>query len=317
MRVLITGGAGFIGSHLVNAYEASGHDVYVLDNSSTGTSSNLAGSRANFIEGDIRDISLVENLVKEADLVLHMAASLGVERIMDSTLESISVNVLGSEVVLKSAAKFNKRILIASTSEIYGKNPKQPLSEQDDRVVGSPQNIRWSYSDAKAIEEAIARTLFLQEGLPVTTVRFFNTVGPRQTGKYGMVIPRFVQRALQNENLVVFGDGNQSRVFCHVYDAIAAVQALLNNPQSVGEVFNVGGIGEITINQLASEVIKTLNSKSEIEHKTYEQAFPTGYEDMQRRVPNLEKIKNLTGWEPKRNLESIIQDVAIYFKGVN
>jgi UDP-glucose 4-epimerase len=212
VKVLITGGAGFIGSHLAEYFQNSGDEATVLDNFSTGSKGNLEifGFSGKSVDGDIRDSKLVESLIKETDLVLHMAAALGVANIINSPIESISTNITGSEVVLLAATKFKKRIVIASTSEIYGKNPKQPLNEEDDRVIGTPQNIRWSYSDAKAIEEAMARALYLEKQLAVTTVRFFNTVGPRQTGKYGMVVPRFVQAALNGQELVIHGDGTQS-----------------------------------------------------------------------------------------------------------
>lgn len=314
MRILVTGGAGFIGSHLALAYQEMGHSITVVDNLSTGKNSNLDGFIGTFREGDIRDTKLIESLIENSDLVLHMAAALGVQNIMENPLESISTNIIGSEVVLKAASKYKKRILIASTSEIYGKNPKQPLSEEDDRVIGTPQNFRWSYSDAKAIEEAMARALNLKDGLQVTTVRFFNTVGPKQTGQYGMVVPRFVQSALKGEELIVYGTGDQTRVFCHVSDAVSAVLSLLNSKSSIGDVFNVGGKGEVSINELANQVIKITGSTSKINHLSYENAYPDGYEDMQRRVPNTEKILNLTGWEPKHSLTSIIEDVASYFK---
>jgi UDP-glucose 4-epimerase len=312
VKVFITGGAGFIGSHFAEHFQVSGDQITILDNFSTGTNKNLDafGFKGNAIDGDIRNSELVESLVKESDLVLHMAAALGVANIMHSPIESISTNIAGSEVVLMAASKFNKRIVIASTSEIYGKNPKQPLSEEDDRVIGTPQNIRWSYSDAKAIEEAIARSLFLEKQLPVTTVRFFNTVGPRQTGKYGMVVPRFVQSALSNEPLVVHGDGTQSRVFCHVSDAINGVLGLLSHQESIGEVFNIGGEGEISINELAAKVISITKSKSEITHIPYTDAYPVGFEDMQRRVPDTTKIRKLTGWKPTFDIGSIITSVA-------
>ena len=253
MRVFITGGAGFIGSHLCDALLAQGHQVTILDNMSTGSGANIAHikEKIEIHQGDIRDVALVEKLMAPADLVLHMAAALGVNTILESPLESMSTNITGSEVVLNAAAKFNKRIIIASTSEIYGKNPNQPLKETHDRVVGAPQKIRWTYADAKALEEAIAHSLFLTEGLKVSTIRFFNTVGPRQTGRYGMVVPRFVQSAVKNEPLTIYGDGTQSRVFCHVLDAIDAVLKITKNDKTIGEVFNVGGEGETTIQQLA------------------------------------------------------------------
>ena len=312
MKVLITGGAGFIGSHLAEHFQKLGDEVTILDNFSTGNQKNLEIFRfsGKAINGDIRDTKLVESLISETDLILHMAASLGVANIMNSPIESISTNITGSEVVLLAATKFKKRIVIASTSEIYGKNPKQPLNEEDDRVIGTPQNIRWTYSDAKAIEEAMARSLYLDKQLPVTTVRFFNTVGPRQTGKYGMVVPRFVQAALKNEDLIVYGDGNQSRVFCHVEDAIAGLLELLKHESSIGDVFNIGGEGEVTINDLANIIISKTSSKSSVNHIPYTDAYPVGFEDMQRRVPDTTKIQKLTGWVPKHNLESIIESVA-------
>ena len=313
MRVFITGGAGFIGSHLAEYFLSKGDKVFALDNFSTGTSLNLKSSGLEAISGDIRNQSLVERLVSESDLVLHMAAALGVSNIMNKTLESMSTNITGSEVVLSAATKFNKRIIIASTSEIYGKNPKQPLSENDDRVIGNPQKIRWSYSDAKAIEEAMATSLFLDKQLQVTTVRFFNTVGPRQTGQYGMVVPRFVQAAINGENLQVHGDGTQTRVFCHIEDAIAGVISLINDNQTHGEVYNIGGIGETSINELAKKVIERTGSTSKIKLTPYSDVYPRGFEDMLRRVPDTSKITKQTGWKSQKSLENIIDDVRDYF----
>jgi UDP-glucose 4-epimerase len=312
MRVLITGGAGFIGSHLADHYANAGHTVTLLDNFSTGSKSNIAhlASKVTTVDGDIRNIELVDKLIKESDLVLHMAAALGVNTILESPLESISTNIAGSEVVLNAAANHKKRILIASTSEIYGKNPKQPLNETDDRVVGSPQKIRWSYSDAKAIEEAMAFSLNQEKGLKVTTARLFNTVGPRQSAHYGMVVPRFVRSALKNEPISIYGDGTQSRVFCHVHDAIEALLALVGTDKTINEVYNVGGTGEITIKELADSVIKETKSQSSIEYIPYEKAYAPGFEDMQRRVPDISKIKKELNWAPKKTLSQIITDVA-------
>jgi UDP-glucose 4-epimerase len=314
MRVLITGGAGFIGSHLADALIARGDQVVALDNFSTGSTANIKHITKNLeiIDGDIRNIDLINETTKDVDLVLHMAAALGVNTILESPLESISTNIAGSEVVLNAAANFKKRILIASTSEIYGKNPKQPLNETDDRVVGSPQKIRWSYSDAKAIEEAMAFSLNQEKGLKVTTARLFNTVGPRQSAQYGMVVPRFVKAALNNEPINVYGDGTQSRVFCHVQDAIEALLALVATNKTINEVYNVGGTGEITIKQLAETIIKQTNSKSTIEYFPYEKAYAPGFEDMQRRVPDINKIKEAINWQPKRDLSQIISDVALH-----
>ena len=314
MRVFITGGAGFIGSHLCDALVAEGKEVIILDNLSTGSKKNIAHleGKIKVFQGDIRDQKLVESLVEGSDLVLHMAAALGVDNILENPIESISTNFYGSEVVLNAAAKYEKRIVIASTSEIYGKNPKQPLSETDDRVIGSPQKLRWSYSDAKALEEAAAYFLFVTKKLKVTTIRFFNTVGPRQTGKYGMVIPRFVKAAVENKPIKVFGDGSQSRVFCHIEDTVKAVLLLAQTNKSIGEVFNIGGKGEITILDLAKMIINLTNSESEITFTEYEDAYAIGFEDMARRVPDISKIKLFTGWEPEIDLKRVIKDVANY-----
>jgi UDP-glucose 4-epimerase len=312
MKVFITGGAGFIGSHLCDALVAEGKEVTILDNLSTGSKKNIARleGKIKVFEGDIRDQKLVESLVENCDLVLHMAAALGVDNILENPIESISTNYHGSEIVLNAATKFDKRIVIASTSEIYGKNPKQPLSETDDRVVGTPQKLRWTYSDAKALEEATAHFLFLSKQLKVTAIRFFNTVGPRQTGKYGMVIPRFVKAALENKPLNIFGDGSQSRVFCHVSDSVRAVITLANDNSSIGDVFNVGGKGEISILELAKLIIEQTNSKSDVIFTEYKDAYAAGFEDMARRVPDISKLKQHTGWEPKLDLKTIIEDVS-------
>jgi UDP-glucose 4-epimerase len=309
MKVLITGGAGFIGSHLTDAFVKRGDTVTIIDNFSTGTADNIK-SFAQIVDGDIRDGTLVDKHVAQSDLVMHMAAALGVKNIMENPLESISTNLGGSEVLLKAATRHNKRTFIASTSEVYGKNPKQPLSEADDRVIGAPQNFRWTYSDAKALEEAVATIMHQQHQLPVTTIRFFNTVGPRQTGTYGMVLPRFVKCAKENSPLQVHGDGTQSRVFGHIADAVDAVFSLLDTEESIGQVFNVGGQGETSIKDLATKVISQTNSKSEIQYIPYKEAYGAGFEDMQRRVPDLSKIKALTGWAPKRDLTQIISDIA-------
>jgi UDP-glucose 4-epimerase len=316
MRVFITGGAGFIGSHLADALVARGDAVTILDNMSTGSGSNIAHleGKIEIIKGDIRDVATVETAMANADLVLHMAAALGVNTILESPIESVSTNFTGSEVVLQAATKLNKRIIIASTSEIYGKNPKQPLNELDDRVVGTPQKIRWTYSDAKALEEAIAHALFLTKGLKVTTVRLFNTVGPRQTGRYGMVVPRFVQAALAGQPITIYGDGTQSRVFCHVADAVKAILFLAADDKSIGEVYNIGGVGETTIKQLAEKIIERTKSTSVITYTAYDDAYPAGYEDMQRRVPDTTKIKNAIGWSPEHTLDPIIDDVAAEFR---
>lgn len=314
MRVLVTGGAGFIGSHLADVLIARGDQVVALDNFSTGSTANIKHITKNFeiIDGDIRNTDLINNTIKDVDLVFHMAAALGVNTILESPLESISTNITGSEVVLGAAARYKKRILIASTSEIYGKNPNQPLKETDDRVVGSPQKIRWSYSDAKAIEEAMAVALHQEKNLQVTTARLFNTVGPRQSGRYGMVVPRFLNAALSNAPINIYGDGTQSRVFCHVQDAIEALLQLVATNKTINEVYNVGGAGEITIKQLAETIIEQTNSNSTIQYIPYEKAYAPGFEDMQRRVPDISKIKDALSWSPQKDLTQIISDVAAH-----
>jgi UDP-glucose 4-epimerase len=312
MRVFITGGAGFIGSHLCDALLAQGKEVTILDNLSTGSERNIAHLKGKIQvnQGDIRDKELVEKLTKNADLILHMAAALGVDNILENPTESISTNFYGSEVVLNAATKFDKRIIIASTSEIYGKNTKQPLSEEDDRVIGTPQKLRWTYSDAKALEEASAHFLFITKRLQVTTVRLFNTVGPGQTGKYGMVMPRFVSAALRNQPLKVFGDGTQSRVFCHVKDATRAILGLTEFDKSIGQVFNIGGKVETSILDLAKLIINQTNSKSTISFIDYQDAYSAGFEDIERRVPDISKIKSFINWEPLISLENIIRDIT-------
>jgi UDP-glucose 4-epimerase len=312
VRVFITGGAGFIGSHLCDVLVARGDEVSILDNLSTGSRGNIAHleGKIKITQGDIRDQAQVETLVAESELVLHMAAALGVDNILENPIESISTNFYGSEVVLNAAQKYDKRILIASTSEIYGKNTKQPLSETDDRVIGTPQKLRWTYSDAKALEEATAYSLFLTKKLKVTTVRFFNTVGPRQTGRYGMVLPRFVKSALQDEPIIIYGDGKQSRVFCHVNDAVKAILMIANSSESIGEVYNVGGVGEVSILDLAQKIKSILNSESKITYLPYGDAYPPGFEDMRRRVPDISKITQQFNWKPENTLDKIISDVA-------
>jgi UDP-glucose 4-epimerase len=312
MRAFITGGAGFIGSHLADALIARGDSVTILDNMSTGSTKNIAHlqGKIEVHEADIRNVALIENLVEQSDIVFHMAAALGVKNIMEHTLESIDRNFNGSEVVLHAATKYNKRLIIASTSEIYGKNTNQPLNEESDRVVGAPQKIRWTYADAKALEEAVAHTLHRTKGLKVTTVRFFNTVGPRQTGQYGMVVPRFIQSALKNEVITIYDDGSQSRVFCHIEDAVRAVITLSETDLAIGDYFNVGGVGETTIKELATKIIERTKSTSTCRFIPYSDVYPAGFEDMQRRVPDISKVKGAIGWEPQHSLDSIIDSVA-------
>lgn len=315
MKVLITGGAGFIGSHLCDTLVSKGEDVVILDNLSTGSKKNIAHleGKIKVFQGDIRDQKLVESLVEDSDLVFHMAASLGVENILENPIDSISTNFYGSEIVLNASAKFDKRIFIASTSEIYGKNSKQPLSETDDRVVGNPQKLRWTYSDAKALEEATAYSLFITKKLKVTTVRLFNTVGPRQSGQYGMVMPRFIESAIYNRPITIFGDGSQKRVFCHVNDVISALLYLLSSKKTIGEVFNIGGKDELSILELAKRIINQTGSSSKLTFTEYNLAYGNGFEETFRRVPDISKIKTYVNWEPVYSVEEIIKDLTNYY----
>lgn len=311
MRVFITGGAGFIGSHLCDLMLAKGNDITILDDFSSGSNRNIShiSKLIKCYNGDIRDRALVDTLVKNSDLIFHMAAALGVAHILKNPIESISTNLLGSIEILNAAINYDKRIFIASTSEIYGKNPQQPLNEASDRVVGSPQRLRWTYSDAKALEESIGHALYLSKSLRLTTVRFFNTVGPRQNYKLGMVLPNFIKSALENKPINIYGSGKQSRVFCHVKDATEALYMLSNNEKTIGKVYNIGGIQEITVLDLAGLVIKMTNSNSNIKFIDYNDVYHTGFEEIDRRVPDISKIKFDTNWCPKFNLNEIIEDI--------
>ena len=314
MKYLITGGAGFIGSHLVEKLIARDDQVVVLDNLSTGAVINLSGikEKITFQEGNILDKSVIDKLVSESDFVVHLAAALGVLNIVNKPLESLRTNLQGSEVVLEACDKYKKPVLIASTSEIYGKNDKVPLNEEDDRILGHPLKSRWSYSEAKAVDESLAYFYYLENKLPIRIVRFFNTVGPRQVGHYGMVVPRFVSAALRNEPLSVYGSGDQIRCFCHVDDAVKALLLVMDSDKAIGEVFNVGNNQQITIMELAKKVIELTGSSSTIEKIAYEKAYPEGFEDMQRRVPDISKIKQVLGWLPEINLDQIIKDIAAF-----
>ena len=314
MKYLVTGGAGFIGSHLVEKLLITGNQVTIVDNLSTSTTKNLASieKRVTFVKSNILDKSTIDKLVSECDYVVHLAAALGVLNIVNEPLESLKTNLQGTEVVLEAADKYEKSVLIASTSEIYGKNEKVPLSEDDDRIIGHPLKSRWSYSEAKAVDESLAYFYYIKNKLPVRIVRLFNTVGPRQVGHYGMVVPRFVSAAIRNEPLQVYGSGDQIRCFCHVDDAVKALLLMLDSEKAIGQVFNVGNNQQISIMNLAKKVIEITGSKSEIIKLPYSEAYPDGFEDMQRRVPDISKIKSVLGWSPKIELDQIIKDIAAF-----
>ena len=314
MQILVTGGAGFIGSHLCERLIEDGHMVTALDNFSTGRASNLVSLKdsANFVlvEGSILDVETLNPLVQRADFVFHLAAAVGVFNIVNNPLASLLTNIRGTENVLEAAHASNTPVFLTSSSEVYGKNVSDSLKESDDRVLGSPVTLRWSYSEAKAIDESLAYAYFIEKKLETRIVRFFNTVGPRQLGAYGMVVPRFVQSALAHEPITIYGDGNQTRCFAHVYDVIDAVIAIAFAENTVGKVINIGNDFEISINALAQKIIKETSSKSEIIYVPYEEAYGDGFEDMERRVPNIELINHLVGWQPKRNLSTIISDMS-------
>jgi UDP-glucose 4-epimerase len=314
MKYLITGGAGFIGSHLAEELVARGDEVVVLDDFSTGLPINIIDikDKITLVEGNILNNDILQNLIPKCDHVIHLAAALGVLNIVSKPLQSLKTNLLGTEQILETASHFNKPVFLASTSEIYGKNNKVPLNEEDDRIIGHPLISRWSYSEAKAVDESLAYFYNQELGLPVRIIRFFNTVGPRQVGQYGMVLPRFVNAAQKNETLSVYGSGEQIRCFCHVADAVRAILLVIDSKEAIGQVFNVGNIEQISIDNLAKKVIEITGSKSSIEKIAYETAYPEGFEDMQRRVPDISKIKQVLGWSPEINLDRIIKDIATF-----
>jgi len=311
MKALVTGGAGFIGSHLAERLVKEGHKVTVIDNLSTGTLKNIEGLKDkpgfDFVEGDVRDAELMEGLAKHSDAIFHLAAAVGVNLIADKPVHTIETNIVGTEVVLEAANKFSRKILIASSSEVYGKNEAVPFQEDDDIVLGSTSFSRWSYACSKAIDEFLGLAFYRQHGLGVIIARFFNTIGPRQTGRYGMVVPRFVQRALKNEPVLIYGTGRQSRCFCYVEDVVDAIIGLMNCEDAAGTVYNIGSTEEITIEGLADKIIEMTGSKSKKEFISYEEAYGRPIEDMMRRVPNLGRIKEAIGWEPKLTLTETLE----------
>jgi len=314
VKFLITGGAGFIGSHLVDALLSSQNSVVVLDNNSTGNLSNLTShlndERFSFVDGSVLDQRLLESTVKDVDYIFHLAAAVGVFNIVNHPLASLFTNIRGTENILEAALTKNTPVFLSSSSEVYGKNTSDSLKESDDRILGSPTTLRWSYSEAKAIDETLAFAYWTEKKLPTRIVRFFNTVGPRQVGAYGMVIPRFVSMALKNEPITIYGGGEQTRCFGHVYDVIDAVVSVAFSDKTIGKVVNIGNNFEISMNDLAKKIIEETGSKSEIKYVPYSEAYGDGFEDMERRVPNIDLIKSLTGWQPKRDLTQIIKDVA-------
>lgn len=314
MKYLVTGGAGFVGSHLVDSLLDLGHEVIVLDDLSTGRRSNIDHNNGNakftFVEGSILDIKLVNNLIQEVDRVFHLAAAVGVFNIVQYPLASLTTNIKGSENVFEACLIFNKPVLITSSSEVYGKNTSDLLNEESDRVVGAPQKIRWSYSDAKAIDESMAIALHRQKGLETRIVRLFNTVGPRQVGRYGMVVPRFVESALKNQSLEIYGSGKQTRCFGHVNDIVEAIVKVEVSPLTIGKPINVGVNQEISIIDLANLVISLLHSQSGIIYKPYEDAYSPGFEDMERRVPDTNLLRSITGWTPSNTIEDIVLDLS-------
>ena len=316
MRALVTGGAGFIGSHLTDELLARGHSVHILDDLSTGSIENIrhvkGHERFDYTIDTAHDPRVVAELVDESDIVFHLAAAVGVNLIVESPVRTIETNVHCTEVVLAAANKKKKPVLIASTSEVYGKTQKVPFQEADDLVLGSTDTGRWAYACSKAIDEFLALAYWKERGQPVCVVRLFNTVGPRQTGRYGMVIPSFVGQALDQQPLTVFGDGRQTRCFCHVADVVRALSDLMTEAEPWGQVLNVGGTEEIEIVELAHLVRDLSESSSEIVTVPYEEAYDEGFEDMRRRVPDTTKVKDLIGWEPSRDLESILRDVVAW-----
>ncbi len=313
-RILITGGAGFIGSHLAEQLLDSGKEVAILDNLSTGRFENIAHLVGrpgfSFAIASITDTPVLDRLASESQAIVHLAAAVGVKLVVEQPVQTIETNIMGAEAVLKAAARYRAKVLIASTSEVYGKGVRVPFREDDDVVLGPTSRNRWAYAASKMVDEFLGLAYFQKYDLPVVIARLFNTVGPRQTGRYGMVIPRFVGQALHNEPITVYGDGSQSRCFCDVSDTVRALEALLEQKEAVGKVFNVGSTEEISILELARRVKSRLNSDSPIQFIPYDQAYAPGFEDMQRRVPDITRIHALLGWRPRLNLDDILQRVA-------
>jgi UDP-glucose 4-epimerase len=317
-KILVTGGAGFIGSHLCERLIRDGHEVTAFDNFATGRVSNLSNlsglARFTFVEGSILDARVLNSLVDKAEYVFHLAAAVGVFNIVNNPLASLLTNIRGTENVLEAALNTMTPVFLTSSSEVYGKNISDSLKESDDRILGSPTTLRWSYSEAKAIDESLAYAYFVEKQLQTRIVRFFNTVGPRQLGAYGMVVPRFIEAALSNKPITIYGDGKQTRCFAHVYDVVDAVMAIAFADNTIGKVINIGNDFEVSIYDLAKKIIKETSSKSEIIYIPYAEAYGDGFEDMERRVPNIDLINQLVGWAPKRDLSTMIADVSSEMK---
>jgi UDP-glucose 4-epimerase len=313
MKAMVTGGAGFIGSHLVERLLRDGHRVTIVDDLSTGSLNNLQSVRDNksfsFVQDSVRNAQKMEYLIKNCDVVYHLAAAVGVQLIVDEPVRTIETNIHGCEVVLEAANKYGRRVLIASSSEVYGKSDAVPFSEDDDAVLGSTRFARWSYACSKAIDEFLAFAYRDQFNLPVIVARIFNTIGPRQTGEYGMVVPRFVRSAVKNEPVVIYGTGKQTRCFAHVGDVVDGLVAMMESDKTAGGVYNIGSDEEVTIEALADKIIELAGSQSKKQYLSYEQAYGRPFDDMMRRVPCLEKIKAVTGYEPKMSLEQALQSV--------
>jgi UDP-glucose 4-epimerase len=318
-RYLITGGAGFIGSHLCEQLVHSGHHVVAIDDLSTGSLDNIRHLQPlpnfQFVRETIANVQVMDRLTSQAEIVVHLAAAVGVQLIVEDPVRTISTNIMGSEVVLTTANRYGCKVLIASSSEVYGKGVEVPFKEGDDRLMGPTDHSRWAYATSKAVDEFLGLAYERQFGLPVVIMRFFNTVGPRQSGRYGMVVPRFVRQALRGEPVTVYGDGQQSRCFADVSDVVRAVLALAEHPEAIGEVFNIGSTEEITIQDLARRVIELTGSDSEVQYIPYDEAYAPGFEDMHRRVPAIDKISNLISYRPSSTLKTTLQRVIDYEKG--
>jgi UDP-glucose 4-epimerase len=317
-RSLITGGAGFIGSHLAEALLAQGQRVVVIDDLSTGRLDNVARlldqPNFQFVNETIRNESVMDRLVSDCDVIYHLAAVVGVELIIKDPVRTIETNLLGTEVVLSLARRYRRKVLLASTSEVYGKSTDLPFREEADRVMGPTTKSRWSYAESKAMDEFLALAYHRQFNVPIVLCRFFNTVGPRQTGAYGMVIPRLVKQAVNDQPLTVYGDGQQTRCFCNVKDTVRAVLGLSREPRAIGEIFNIGSGDEITILELARRIVQRAHSRSNIKLIPYDQAYASGFEDMRRRVPSTEKIKAVIGWQPAVPLDQTLDEVIAQFR---